>query len=269
MKTFLETSVVVDLHFRSQKQAANCRAHLPAGAALVVTAYVLFELARGHVDRLCRLHDLSRSCTHEDELRVKITEGQAPYKRDMDTWNATLNDDAMFVRKMKAADGKKWRLRAPQYFRARLRNVVIDGWDECAAAYPLSNAPSCRENLPSPYRDTEGLLQHNLPTDDCGKPGNCGALAFARANRAHFETLRGCVGKSKAKHKKGERERQVGGIDHLLAAAGEDFVGTHCHGCGDTMICMEAREGTVVTKDGDFTRLTKALGAKMVKVPNV
>jgi hypothetical protein len=46
MTLWLETSVVVALHFRNRKAREACMAVLAGGKPAVVSRYVLFELAR-------------------------------------------------------------------------------------------------------------------------------------------------------------------------------------------------------------------------------
>jgi hypothetical protein len=155
----------------------------------------------------------------------------------------------------------------------RLRGVVQDGLAESHAAHALENPAGCREDLPVPYLDDSGLLQHDLPTAQCGQPGNCGVLAFVRTNAASLERVRTATAKLKAQRKKGERERRSAGLAHLLEAEGDYFVGTQCHACGDALIALESssdENSCVATKDRDFTGICKALGAaKPLLVPHV
>jgi predicted nucleic acid-binding protein len=263
MRLWLETSVLVALHFRSAREAAECRKQLPAGELPVVSAYVLYELARGFLRRIIELHNRSRECVTEHELRLLAKSGDAPYNRKGRTWTDMLDDDLLRISQLKEEDGARWRALSPRYFQVRLRRLIHGGWEDCTTIYERQNPTGCRYDLPSPEDDGTGLLRHDLPTAQCGQPGNCGVLAFVQQNAAALERVRTSDGKLKGRAKIGERERRREGLGHLLAASETvAFAGEHCHGCGDAMIAMEAvQEGGIpVTKDREFPRLCKALG---------
>lgn len=52
MNHWLETSVLVTLHFRNTRVSKACGDVLPKDGVLVVPQYVIFELARGYVSYL-------------------------------------------------------------------------------------------------------------------------------------------------------------------------------------------------------------------------
>ncbi len=282
MKVWLDTTALVLLNFRQAKHAAPVKARVPAGAEVGVSAYVLFELARGYLTRLRELLTLSYECEFPDELREKAEAGTARYTRHGDTWTDVLNDDFCRVRKMPGDAGAKWQALSLPMFRMRLRTLILDGWDACThwrddgedepKPLPVWNPCGCRSNLPAPERDS-GKLKHTLPTAQCGQPGNCGVLAFVKANAAALERVRTATAKLKAQRKKSERERRTAGIEHMLSVRGQEFDGTQCHACGDALIALESSRGAndcVVTKDKDFTGICRALGpAKPALVPHV
>ena len=274
----LDTTAVVDLNFRQEKHAGAVRQEIPEGAKVGVSAYVLFELARGYLTKLRELLDLSFECRFPDELRERVEKKRMGSRRLSDTWTDVLNDDCRRVRELPVEDADKWRAQELPLFRMRLRTLILDGWDGCtywrasAASVPepmtVWNACGCRTDLPAPERMGE-RLQHDLPTALCGTAGNCGLLAWMREHGESFRAAQALLAKSKAKAKAGERERRMAAIEHLLGAKGEEFEGTQCHSCGDAIIAREACGEAVVTKDGDYKALCKATGTTMVKVPHV
>lgn len=263
MKAWLETSVVISLHFRNAEVAEATRRTLPTDASPVVSRYVLFELARGYLSSLRVLHAETFACQMRHDLRVLVKSGNRRHTYKGPTWTDVLDDHLFLLEEDGDEEESAWQQMLPDMFRARLAHVIHRGWAGCVGAYGIENPAGCRDDLPAPYEDQEKRIQHALPLDQCGQPGNCGVLAFVRKNAETLERVRAADGKLKAQAKKGERERRLAGLGHLLAASdAEGFEGERCHHCGDAMIAMEATAagGCAVTKDKEFPRLCKALG---------
>jgi predicted nucleic acid-binding protein len=72
MNFWLDTTALVELNFRQERHAEAVRQALPEGAEVGVSAYVLFELARGYLTKLRELLDLTFVCEFPDELREKV-----------------------------------------------------------------------------------------------------------------------------------------------------------------------------------------------------
>lgn len=261
MKVWLETSVVIQLHFRNAAVALAARKAVPENAETVVSRYVLFELARGYLSSLRELHNASFGCQTRHDLRKLVKDGNARYTYKGPTWTDVLDDDLFLLEQEPDAREAHWEKLLPNMFRARLRTLIENGWADCCEGHSAGNPTGCRADLPPPAEDADGRLAHDLPLSACGQPGNCGVLAFSRKNEAGLRGVQKEIGKSKAKAKKGERERRMAGLEHLLGVEGEEFDGTHCHNCGDAMIAAEAGTDAVVTKDRDFLKICKALGA--------
>jgi hypothetical protein len=204
-----------------------------------------------------------------------IKEGKRDHIYEGKAWRDGLDDleEAMEIEAEGESDSPWEELgRKPAYFRMRLRLVVYAGWRQALKGHPILNPNGCRRELPAPHEDSKDRLQHDLPTGDCGRAGNCGVLDFVKSNELALLKLRDRSAKSKAAKKKTERERRVTGINDLIAAAGGAdgaFSGERCHNCGDAMICAEAGAATVVTKDNEYTGLMKVLGGKAVIVKHV
>jgi hypothetical protein len=128
---FLDSTALVELHFRQRRHAENCREQLPEGTREVASAYVVFELARGYMTRLRKLHDETYDCADEVELRELAEKQRIGKRRQSDTWTDVMNDDLWRLKRLKLSVRRPWEQRSPQFFRARLRNLVCDGWDAC------------------------------------------------------------------------------------------------------------------------------------------
>jgi hypothetical protein len=278
MKAWLETSALISLHFRNRANREACLAAIPKDADVVFSWYVMFELARGFLSRLRRFHNASMPCNRWHEVRALVKSGSNDHTYEGKAWRDVLDDieEALEVE----GDAAEWeypqipQARTPALFRARLRRLLFRGWRGCGGYCIIENPAGCRAHLPLPYEDAAGLLQHNPPVSECGKPGNCGLLSFVRKNRDALERVRVEIAKSKAKKKQGERERRLAALEHLLAVTGETFDGTQCHACGDAIIALESSveaEDCVVTKDkADFPPICRALRCRApVIVPHV
>ena len=270
MKTYLETSALITLHFRNEQVAAACRQHLPPDAEPVVTRYVIFELARGYLTSLREMHAEACECRTRYDLRAMVKAHGRRHTYKGPTWTDALDDDLFVLEREQEPEPAElpWQQQLPEMFQARLRQVIFEGWDACQTHYPLENPAGCRADLPPPREDAEGRLQHDLPTAQCGTAGNCGVLAYVRAHRGDFAGMHAQQGGLKLKRKAPERARRVEGMAHLLGATGEDFEGGQCHSCADAIIAHEARGHAVATKDGDLKPLCKVCGTKMVPVPH-
>lgn len=278
MKAWLETSAVISLHFRNRANREACLSALPEEAEAVFSWYVMFELARGFLSRLRRFHNASFSCTKWYELRALVKAGGNDYTYEGKAWRDALDDieEALESGRDAAERESPWMAgnKGPAFFRFRLRWVLLNGWRHCLQQCIIENPAGCRDDLGLPYEDDGGRLQHPLPVSECGRPGNCGLLPFVNKNREALERVRTETGKSTAKKKKGERERRLAALEHLLSAKGEAFDGMQCHACSDALIALESSltaEDCVITKDkADFPPSCRALRCRTpVIVPHV
>jgi predicted nucleic acid-binding protein len=107
-KVFLDSPALVELHFRQQKHEENCRKHLPEGIPVVASAYVVFELARGFLTRLRKLHDESFACTDELSLRELAEKQRMGKRRQSDTWTDVMNDDLWRLKRLRGSARREW-----------------------------------------------------------------------------------------------------------------------------------------------------------------
>ncbi len=218
MKVFLETSALIGLHFRSEEVAATTRASLPAEAAPAVSRYVLFELARGYMASMRELHAETFQCKTRHDLRKLVKSGNRPYTYKGPTWTDALDDHLFTLEQDHDAAETPWVQLLPVMFRSRLRHVIEAGWIACHTAQEVQNPCGCRADLPPPYEDVAGRMQHDLPTALCGAAGNCGVLEYVRAHRGDFVAIHTQQAGVKSRKKAPERKRRVEGIAHLLSA---------------------------------------------------
>ncbi|MES2706578.1 MAG: hypothetical protein V4726_08245 [Verrucomicrobiota bacterium] len=281
MKAWLETSALVTLHFRCRRVRAGCGevlAGLPVGTEVVVSRYVVFELARGFLACLGRFHNESYACGQWHEVRNIVKARNRDHTYEGPTWRDALDDmeETLALDASESESENPWQAagRKPAFFRARLRYLILAGWRQSLDSHEVLNPCGCRADLPSPRENGEGRLTHDLPMTfgnpgHCGAADNCGVLAFVKDHAVVFAAIREKLTASKAKAKKGERERRAEGIAHLLKGeSARTFEGVRCHHCGDAMICMEAGQGMVVTKDKDYKGLAKLTGGISVRVPH-
>jgi predicted nucleic acid-binding protein len=277
MNAWLDTSAVVALYFRNRANREACLTAIPQGAGIMISRYVIFELARGYLSRLMRFHNASMPCTRWYEVRALVKAGGHDHTYEGPAWRDVLDDIEETLEAGPDDDVREspWRRleKTPAFFRSRLRCTLERGWRGCFQACVFENPCGCRADIYLPYEDTDGLMKFDLPTAQCGQPGNCGLLVFVKANASALERVCAATAKLKAQKKKGERERRASGLQHLLTNEAEAFDGTQCHACGDALIALEASQDAndrVVTKDRDFTGICRALrAAKPVMVPHV
>ncbi len=270
MKLYLDTSMVASLHFPSRRLRDDYRAQLLSehpDAQVVVSRYVVFELARGFVARLCEMHNETFKCTKRFQLLRMLTAKGRGKHRTGATWMAIYQDvfESIEVGAESGEIDSPWDELLPNLFRVHLRKVITAGWTATLGTGPVENPCGCRPNLPEPRLDSSnGHIKHELPRTECGKAGTCDVLKFVRANAGPLHKIREESARSRAIFKRGERKRRVEGIDHLLAVQGENFLGDCCHGAGDGMIAVEAAQDEagvdrVATKDKDFTGLCRSI----------
>jgi hypothetical protein len=258
---FIDSSVLIGLHFRHAGERAACKACLPPGCIPVSSQYIAFEIARGFLRSLLVLHNRSFEFKSFSDFHAHAHTGQNMFKLyQMHTWLGAMTDfmAALEQENVVIAESEKLEL-----FRANLRVIIQRGWKQLFKCCRLIDVIGCQKHLPQPVLNSEGLITHALPVADCGKPNACGVQAFVSQRNGTVQNLIQHLSMLPKKKKgKDTDSKHVPGLQHLLTSTiGEAFDGKKCHQCGDALICLEAPTGLVIaTKNArDFRPLAEFL----------
>ena len=168
---FLDSSIVIGLHFRHAGERASCASAIPDDAEQLTSRYVIFEIARGFLRSLLLLHNASFEYPTFAELHQAAHSGQLrfqPYR--MQTWLGAFDD---YFAALALEDGTVAASAMLAEFRAKLRTWARRGWKQMHAKYRLTNSIGCRDDLQPPFvRSHDRHLHQELPTAECGTPAN-------------------------------------------------------------------------------------------------
>lgn len=263
--SFLDSSVLIGLHFRHAGERAACNACLPSAGDRVSSRYVVFEIARGFLRSLIILHNSSLEFVRFSELHQAAYSGGRRFKHyEMQTWLGAMTD---FMAALEIETGAFEESQKLEMLRARLRVTIQRGWRKLLRSYSFVNDVGCQRDLPEPTLNADGRLTQSLPVSDCGKPHACGILAYIDDNRQTVQALAYHLAGLPEKDKGADTDKKhVDGLCHLLASsAGEAFKGKKCHRCGDALICLEAPQNHVIAtkNERDFRPIASHLGKNM------
>lgn len=243
-EAFLDSSIVIGLHFRHAGERAHCASAIPDGAEQLTSRYVIFEIARGFLRSLLLLHNASFEYRTFSEFHQAAHSGQLrfqPYR--MHTQLGAFDD---YFAALEAEDGTVTALGRLAEFRAKLRTWIRRGWKQMHAKTRLTNSIGCRDDLQPPFvRTHDRHLHQELPTTECGTPAACGLDDYLIKQAASLSALR--LGLRQRPASDRETERRIAALGRLVAKArGESFMGTDCYRCGDAFICHESPVSAVV-----------------------
>lgn len=264
-EAFLESSVVIGLHFRHAGERERCASAIPKGAERVTSRYVIYEVARGFLRSVVALHNFSFEYTTFSALHEAAHLGQQRFKPyRMQTWLGSFDD---YFAALEAEDSAVESSAALAELRAKLRTWARRGWQRAHAENRVVNPIGCQEDLKPPFvRSHDKRLDQALPTQECGTPAACGLDRYLAANRASLSAL--CEGLRQLEEIDKETRRRIEALDRLLAKAqGAAFAGKDCYDCGDAFICHESpARAVVVTKNGKhFVPMGELLGRTIAR----
>ena len=263
---FIDSSVLIGLHFRHGGEKAACTACLPNEGVRMSSRYVVFEIARGFLRSLLELHNASLEFASFSDLHQHAYSGSMrfkPYK--MGTWLGAMTDimAALEQEGVKLTESQKF-----EFFRSKLRVIIQRGWRKLLSECQFINEVGCQQNLPEPTLNAEGLLVQTLPVGDCGKINICDVRQFIEDRR---NVVRGLVAHLTALPKKQKGNdtdgKHIPGLQTLLATTPEQvFAGKQCHRCGDAIICLEAPSACIIVSKnkGDFQPIANHLGKSLI-----
>jgi hypothetical protein len=262
---FLDSSILIGLHFRHAGERTACLKCLPKGGQLIASRYAVFEIARGFLRSLINLHNFSIDYDRLSDILLAAHTGQVRYRPyQMATWLGCITD---FIAAMEEDGGAFTDEQRLDLFRAQLRSVIDLGWQRLNSSYQLLNVAGCRDALPEPTLNADGLVIHSIPVSECGKVNACGVRRYLETNRTTVEGLINHIKTLKKRQKPGASDKHAEHLGLILAnALNQDFDGKSCHVCGDALLCLEApTQSTVATKnEKDFRPILNHLGKVMV-----
>ena len=262
---FLDSSVLIGLHFRHAGERAACKHCLPQGAGQVSSRYVIFEIARGFLRSLILLHNASFEYARFSDLHMAAYSGQRRFRHyEMHTWLGAMTD---FQALLEQEIGPFEESQKLELLRAKLRVIVQRGWRKLQKSCRVINEVSCRRDLPEPSLNGGGRLVQALPVSECGKPNACGLQHYIEQHHSTVEVLAAHLESLPVSSRGNDTGKHITGLRHLLESpVGREFNGRMCHQCGDAIICMEAPQGHVIaTKNRrDFQPIADHLGKPWV-----
>ena len=259
---FLDSSIVIGLHFRHAGERAHCASAVVNGAELLTSRYVIFEIARGFLRSVLLLHNASFEYHTFAELHQAAHSGQLrfqPYR--MQTWLGVFDD---YFAALALEDGTVAASAMLAEFRAKLRTWARRGWKQMHSKNRLTNSIGCREDLQPPFvRSHDRHLHQEIPTGECGMPAACGLDSYLSEQADSLSALLNGLQQLPAADRDRETDRRIAALSRLLSKArGERFKGSDCYRCGDALICHEAPESAVVVSKNrkHFAPICELLG---------
>ena len=253
---FLETTALVDLHFRSPALRQHIIEKAGADPVFHTSRYVIFELARGFLTHLLTLHN---KATDLDSLADLLQYAKNRSIGGQYAGPTMLGAYTDFLRHLEQEGSALTEAQRLLHFRAWIAPFIRRGWRAIqseTSSPKISNPIGCRDDLPAPVAQplpTAGRpkehFRHDIPKADCGKPGNCSLLPRLHFSKDTFASVTTRLREIPSPDS--ETTRRIGALDRLLALGpAAAFVGKDCHACGDPIIAHEAApEHTVLSKN--------------------
>jgi hypothetical protein len=266
-KVFLDSSVVIGLIFRNRLEREACGKNLPADAQLVISKYVIFEIARGFMRRLISLHNISFDYSNIGELLLASTSGQNRFSYNMPTWTGAIAD---YLLQLSSADGKSSESTDLEEFRAKIRVWIRKGWKSINQNFTIINLIGCRGFTPGPFQRSDKFLDQALNIESCGDPDQCDLQTFLGSCTSQGEEIIVSLNSLPEAKKDPETKARLKSMRCLLSSSlGTPFLGKDCFRCGDAFICLEAPQDHVVASKNKkhFEPILKPLNKKFLNIP--
>ena len=264
LDAYIDSSVLIGLHFRHAGERAACEESLPLGGGRVSSRYVVFEIARGFLRHLIELHNLSYEYARFSDLHLAAHSGRRIFKKyEMHTWLGAIDD---FSASLEDEGGAFRETDKIEMLRAMLRQVIRRGWNKLLTNCSFINETGCQPFLAKPELNIDQRLVQELPVSRCGHPNACGIQSYLALRRSVVDNLNVHLEGLSDSKKGNDTNKHVEGLRYLLERSpGVPFKGEKCHQCGDAIICMEAPQNHVIaTKNkGDFEPIAAFLGKQL------
>lgn len=268
---FLDTSSLIDLHFRSPELRRHVLDQIEPGSRLHSSRYVVFELARGFLTHLLTLHNKANDLDSLSELIRYAGHRSIGGQYAGPTMLGAYGDFLKHLERQGAALTEEQRL---MHFRAWLAPHIRRAWRKVNdGRLPLSNTVGCHGELPDPAtRRLPGRgrprehMEHDVPKKRCGQLNNCGLMDALASGHTELQKMLDSMG-NQPKKPDAETTRRRDAMRRLLSHDSSlPFAGRDCHSSGDALIVHEAADGQVLlTKNGKHQRpLAAALGKPVI-----
>lgn len=250
MKTevWLDTTALVDLEFRSAVLRRHLLSLFPQGSAHRTSRYVLFEFARGVLRRYLRLHNKAAELDTLSSLTHYINNCNVGSQR---TASTMLGAYADYLRHLERENIALTPAQQLEQFRSWLAPLIRRGWRR-ALSHATSNPIGCRDDLPAPRAikpDGKNAcfeqMAQELPTGQCGSPGNCRLIHSLQSNSATFRAMSRAL--ADLPKKDSETAVRIPALERLMGHDTDTaFDPKDCYRCGDPIIAGEAPAGTTI-----------------------
>lgn len=252
---WLETSALIGLVFCGQGQT-TVQAVAPQGTEWTVSRYVLFELGRGYVSYLIRMHNESLNCRGLGELLGRTNCGQLRHRSyERSAW---VEDISNYLVSMEEHRDAPWGL---EDLREKLWTRIRRGWRKSRQYLQPEGCCPCRADLPSPTRgELNQPIEHPLPVKKCGQASACGLLGYLRIHALDFTAMASAEEALPSRDVKAkERMRRGKALRALLDQTKNTFKKGQCYSSADAIIAHEARRDFLMTRDRDYEALCVSL----------
>lgn len=254
MKTdvWLDTTALVDLEFRSAALRQHILSLFPQGSTRRTSRYVLFELARGVLRHLIRLHNKAAEARTLADLIQYIGNCNVGSRRAASTMFNAYQD---FLRDSEATDGPLTQAGQLEEFRSWLAPHIRRRWQR-ARSLSTENPMGCQPDLPAPQFQPASppdshleTITHDLPSRRCGQPDNCALIASMQRRAGDFLTMTTALDALPQKDE--ETTARIPALQRLLAQPpAQPFQRKDCYRCADAIIVSEAPAGaTILSKN--------------------
>ena len=242
-KVHLDTSALVDLCFWDRESEQKVLNVIPANHEIVVTRYVVFELARGFLRNLILVHNKSYDLPRMSDLWGFVGRLQRQPHYQGTVIGALQIYRRSVMTTLRVTDQQDLLL-----FRADLKLRIRRGWRRSNKYNPSAiNPTSCRAHLDNPKEVESGKFEMKLPNKECGQTSNCGLRRYAISNDLDFRKISNALRK---KQLDSESVNRADAIDRLVVAPDADFDHGDCYSAADAIIVHESLgSAALITKN--------------------
>jgi len=211
---------------------------------VIISAYVLFEIARGYTRNLILLHNKCAQLGNFSELMkyARVVRLKSHFQ------GTILGAMERYFEGEGAALGLSDKERLI-HFRAFARRLIRRGWKTLRRIADLQvNRVGCREGFEDPTVNLDGLFVQELALELCGIHSKCGLKAYAVAHRADLERLRQKL--KRIPDPDEETNKRIRSLRDLYGLPIKNFPAGVCYSCGDAVIAHECpSDSTILTNN--------------------
>lgn len=258
---YLDTTAVVNLIFLAAKKQREVVAAAAEFEHILVSNYVVFELAKGPMNNLLILHrKLQQLQNLSDVVAYAARCNRSAYLSGTILGALTFFLETTFRERHNLNDREMLLL-----MRAQLKTAILNGWRRLGKHKKDNiNEIGCTPFPSAPTEGTKGELRQDLKGVDCGNPSYCGVKAYCVTHRSQLTGVRNALVATGSK--KPETERRIKALRQLYRP-GVIYIAKDCYACGDALIAHEASlkaDAVITSNKSDFPEICSALGLQVV-----